>query len=144
MAAAIHFHVKRGDTVQVISGNHKGATGKILQIRAKKQQVIIEGVRMIKKHTRRSQDSPQGGIIEREGPIHISNVKVSQPAESAKGKATSKAAPKTAPKTEPKTEPKPAKPKAPAKAEKAETAAKPAKPAKAEKADKPKAKKKAE
>jgi large subunit ribosomal protein L24 len=78
MAAGIHFHVKRGDTVEVISGNHKGATGKVLQIHAKKQQVLIEGVRMIKKHTKRSQDSPQGAIIEREGPIHISNVKVAE------------------------------------------------------------------
>jgi large subunit ribosomal protein L24 len=81
---AIHFHVKRGDTVEVISGNHKGATGKVLQVRAAKQQVLIEGVRMIKKHTKRSQDSPQGAIIEREGPIHISNVKVAEIAEKPK------------------------------------------------------------
>ena len=74
----IHFHVKRGDTVEVISGNHKGATGKILQILPKKQQVLIEGVRLIKKHTKRSQDNPQGAIIEREGPIHVSNVKVAE------------------------------------------------------------------
>ena len=70
------FHVHRGDTVQVISGNHRGATGKILEVKAAKQQVIIEGVRMIKKHQRKSQDHPNGAIIEREGPIHISNVKV--------------------------------------------------------------------
>jgi len=76
---AISFHVKRGDTVEVISGNHKGATGKILQVLAKKQQVLIEGVRLIKKHTKRSQDSPQGAIVEREGPIHISNVKLVEP-----------------------------------------------------------------
>jgi large subunit ribosomal protein L24 len=84
MATATHFHVKRGDTVEVIAGNHKGATGKILQIHAKKQHVLIEGVRMIKKHTKRSQDSPQGAIIEREGPIHISNVKVAEAAEKPK------------------------------------------------------------
>ena len=85
---AIHFHVKRGDTVEVISGNHKGATGKVLQVIAAKQHVLIEGVRMIKKHTKRSQDSPQGAIIEREGPIHISNVKMAEPAEKpAKKKA---------------------------------------------------------
>jgi large subunit ribosomal protein L24 len=82
-----HFHVKRGDTVEVISGNHKGATGKVLQVIAKKQHVLIEGVRMIKKHTKRSQDSPQGAIIEREGPIHISNVKVAEAAEKPKKKA---------------------------------------------------------
>jgi large subunit ribosomal protein L24 len=88
MATVAHFHVKRGDTVEVISGNHKGATGKVLQIVAKKQQVLIEGVRMIKKHTKRSQDAPQGAIIEREGPIHISNVKVAEAA--AKPAAKSK------------------------------------------------------
>ena len=68
-------HVSRGDQVTVISGNHKGATGKVLQVLPAKQQVIIEGVRMIKKHARATQDRPEGGIIEREGPIHISNVK---------------------------------------------------------------------
>jgi large subunit ribosomal protein L24 len=71
----IRFHVKKGDDVQVITGNHKGAIGKVLQVFPAKQQVLIEGVRMIKKHTKKSQDNPQGAIIEREGPIHISNVK---------------------------------------------------------------------
>jgi large subunit ribosomal protein L24 len=70
------FHVRRGDTVQVISGNHKGATGKILEIKAEKAQVIVEGVRMIKKHQRKSQLHPNGAIVESEGPIHISNVKI--------------------------------------------------------------------
>lgn len=70
------FHVRRGDTVQVISGNHKGATGKILEIRAEKSQVIVEGVRIIKKHQRKSQQHPNGAILEREGPIHVSNVKI--------------------------------------------------------------------
>ncbi len=69
-------HVKKGDSVVVISGNHKGASGKILQVLTAKNQVLIEGVRIIKKHQRKSQDQPQGGIIEREGPIHISNVKL--------------------------------------------------------------------
>ena len=68
--------MKKGDQVQVITGNHKGAAGKVLQVLPKKQQVLIEGVRMIKKHTKKSQDNPQGAIIEREGPIHISNVKL--------------------------------------------------------------------
>ena len=71
-----HFHVHRGDIVQVISGNHKGASGKVLQIIAGKNQVIVEGVRMIKKHQRKTQDQPNGAIIEREGPLHISNVKL--------------------------------------------------------------------
>jgi len=70
------FHVGRGDTVQVISGNHRGSSGKILNLIAAKEQVIIEGVRMIKKHQRKSQDNPNGAIIQREGPIHISNVKL--------------------------------------------------------------------
>jgi large subunit ribosomal protein L24 len=70
------FHVKKGDTVQVITGNHKGSSGKILQVLPKKQQVLVEGVRLIKKHVRKSQDYPQGAVIEREGPIHVSNVKL--------------------------------------------------------------------
>jgi large subunit ribosomal protein L24 len=71
-----HFHVKKGDEVQVLSGNHRGATGKILQVLPKKQQVLIEGVRLIKKSVRKSQDNPNGAIVTREGPIHISNVKI--------------------------------------------------------------------
>jgi large subunit ribosomal protein L24 len=71
-----HFHVKRGDVVRVISGGHKGAEGKILQVLPKKQQVLIEGVRLIKRHVRRNQENPNGAIIEREGPIHVSNVKL--------------------------------------------------------------------
>ena len=70
------YHVKKGDTVQVITGNHKGSSGKILQVLPKKQQVLVEGVRLIKKHVRKSQDYPQGAVIEREGPIHVSNVKL--------------------------------------------------------------------
>lgn len=70
------FHIKKGDEVQVISGNHRGATGKILQVLPKKQQVLIEGVRLIKKSVRKSQDTPNGAIVTREGPIHISNVKI--------------------------------------------------------------------
>jgi large subunit ribosomal protein L24 len=72
----LKFHVKKGDEVEVISGNHRGASGKILQVLPKKQQVLIEGVRLIKKNIRKSQDHPNGAIITREGPIHISNVKL--------------------------------------------------------------------
>lgn len=72
----IKTHVKKGDQVQVIAGNHRGAEGKILQVLPKKGRVLIEGVRMIKRHLRKSQDNPQGSIAEREGPIHISNVKL--------------------------------------------------------------------
>lgn len=71
----IKTHVNRDDEVEVISGAHRGRTGRVLQVIKSKNQVIIEGVRMIKKHTRRSQDA-EGGIIEKEGPIHISNVRL--------------------------------------------------------------------
>jgi large subunit ribosomal protein L24 len=72
----IKLHVKKGDHVEVISGNFKGSTGKILDVLPRKQRVLIEGVRIIKKHLRKSQDNPSGKIAEREGPIHISNVKL--------------------------------------------------------------------
>lgn len=78
------FHVRRGDTVEVVSGNHKGSSGKILQVLPAKSQVIIEGVRLVKKHLRKSQDNPNGAIIEREGPIHISNVKLIEAAAKTK------------------------------------------------------------
>jgi len=84
----LRFHVKKGDEVQVISGNHRGARGKILQVLPKKQQVLIEGVRLIKKSVRKSQDNPNGAIITREGPIHISNVKI---VEAPRPKRTKKA-----------------------------------------------------
>jgi large subunit ribosomal protein L24 len=72
----IKFHIKKGDQVEVISGNFKGSSGKILEVIPSKQRVLIEGVRIIKKHLRKSEDNPQGKIAEREGPIHISNVKL--------------------------------------------------------------------
>ena len=72
----IKFHVKKGDNVEVVSGNFRGSSGKILQVLPKKQRVVIEGVRIIKKHLRKSQDNPRGKIAEREGPIHISNVRL--------------------------------------------------------------------
>jgi large subunit ribosomal protein L24 len=82
----IKFHVKKGDNVEVISGNYRGSSGKILQVLPKKQRVLIEGVRIIKRHLRKSQDNPQGKIAEREGPIHISNVRLIEKAErKAKG-----------------------------------------------------------
>ncbi len=81
------FHVKRGDTVEVISGNHKGSTGKVLEVIPAKSQVLIEGVRMIKKHQRKTQDQQNGAILEREGPIHISNVKITEKSSSDKKKA---------------------------------------------------------
>ena len=68
------MHLKTGMTVRVMSGNHKGKERKILYVHPKKQRVIIEGVNLIKRHMRPSQENPQGGVVEREGAIHISNV----------------------------------------------------------------------
>ena len=68
------FHVKKGDLVVVIGGAEKGARGKIIAVESGKQRVIVEGVRMIKKHMRKNQNNPQGAIVEREGTIHISKV----------------------------------------------------------------------
>ena len=67
-------HVKKGDEVVVIAGAHKGKRGKILAVVVKKARVMIEGVAMVKRHTRKSQEHPQGAIVEREGTVHISNV----------------------------------------------------------------------
>jgi large subunit ribosomal protein L24 len=67
-------HVKKNDEVVVISGADKGKRGRIISVAPKSQRVIVEGARMIKKHMRKSQQNPQGAIVEREGTIHISNV----------------------------------------------------------------------
>ena len=68
------FHVKKNDDVVVIAGAHKGKRGRVIAVEAGKSRVIVEGVHMIKKHMRKSQQYPQGQILEREGSIHISNV----------------------------------------------------------------------
>ena len=68
------FHIKKNDQVVVIAGADKGKRGRVIALEAKKQRVIVEGVRMIKKHMRKSQQYPNGQIIEREGSIHVSNV----------------------------------------------------------------------
>ena len=68
------FHVKKNDVVVVIAGADKGKRGRIIEVVGKKSRVIVEGARMIKRHTRKNQQNPQGAIIEREGTIHISNV----------------------------------------------------------------------
>ncbi len=68
-------HVKPGDEVVVISGNHKGKQGTVTSVNAAKSQVIVEGVRKIKKAMRKTELNPDGGIEEIDGPIHISNVK---------------------------------------------------------------------
>ena len=70
------FHVKKGDEVVVLAGKEKGKRGKIIAVNSGKQRVIIEGVQMIKRHTPKSQQHPQGAIVEREGSVHVSNVMV--------------------------------------------------------------------
>ena len=74
------FHVKKGDQVTVIAGKEKGKSGKIIHVMTDKQRVIVEGLQMIKRHTKKSQQNPNGAIIEREGSIHISNVKKTEAA----------------------------------------------------------------
>ncbi|PXW87707.1 LSU ribosomal protein L24P [Streptohalobacillus salinus] len=68
------MHVKKGDKVQVLSGKDKGKQGTVLAAFPKKERVLVEGVNIVKKHQKPSQDNPQGGILEKEAPIHVSNV----------------------------------------------------------------------
>ena len=70
------LHVKKGDTVLVISGNDKGKQGKVMSVDVKSNRAIVEGVRIMSKHTRPNAEHPQGGIIKQEAPIHISNLMV--------------------------------------------------------------------
>ncbi len=76
---AAKAHVKKGDNVTVISGHEsiKGKSGKVLQVFPKKGTVVVEGLRLIKKHQKATQSSPQGGIVQREGAISVSKVKLS-------------------------------------------------------------------
>jgi large subunit ribosomal protein L24 len=67
-------HVKKNDEVVVIAGTERGKRGKVIEVLSSKQRVIIEGIKMIKKHTKRSQQHPEGKIVEREGSVHLSNV----------------------------------------------------------------------
>mgnify|MGYP000664858643 FL=1 len=79
------LHIKKGDTVMVISGEDKGHSGRDLEVLVKEQRAIVEGLNMIKKHAKPSAKNPQGGIISKEAPIHISNLNVVDP---KTGKAT--------------------------------------------------------
>ena len=88
------FHVKKGDEVVVIAGADKGKRGRIITVVAKKNRVIVEGAHMIKKHMRKSQQYPQGQIVEREGSIHSSNV---MKAEEFDARASRRGATTTAP-----------------------------------------------
>ena len=66
--------IKKGDTVQVITGNDAGKTGRVIKIFIDRDRIVVEGVNIVKKHARPTQDTPQGGIIEKEATIHVSNV----------------------------------------------------------------------
>ncbi len=69
-----HFHVKKDDFVQVIAGRDRGKRGKVLQVFPQNGRITVEGIQMIKRHTRATQQRQQSGIVEREGKIHASNV----------------------------------------------------------------------
>jgi len=73
------FKIKAGDKVVVIAGKEKGKTGKVLRVLPEEEKVIVEGIKLVKKHLKPSQKYPEGGIIEKEAPIHISNVMLADP-----------------------------------------------------------------
>jgi large subunit ribosomal protein L24 len=81
---ATKFHIKRGDQVVVIAGAHKGKAGKILELRSAKNRAVVEGVAMLKRHTKKSEQHPNGAIIEREGTIHVSNLMLQSTFDSSK------------------------------------------------------------
>lgn len=71
-------NLKQGDDVVVISGAHKGKRGKVLNILRSKERIVVEGVAMYKRHLRKSQENPDGAIVEREGSVHVSNVMLAE------------------------------------------------------------------
>ncbi|HOD10058.1 MAG TPA: 50S ribosomal protein L24 [Flavobacterium sp.] len=75
----IKLKIKSGDTVTVIAGDHKGSEGKVLRVDREKNKAIVEGVNMVSKHTKPSAKNPQGGIVKKEAPIHISNIALVDP-----------------------------------------------------------------
>ena len=76
---AMKIRIKSGDTVQVIAGDHKGSEGKVLRVIRDKNKAIVEGVNMVSKHEKPSAQNPQGGIVEKEAPIHLSNLSLIDP-----------------------------------------------------------------
>lgn len=70
----IKLKIKSGDTVKVIAGDHKGTTGTVTRVYKEKNKAIVEGVNMVSRHTKPSAKNPQGGIVKKEAPIHISNL----------------------------------------------------------------------
>jgi large subunit ribosomal protein L24 len=85
------FHVKRNDVVVVIAGSHKGKSGKVLEVLPSKQRARVEGVAMIKRHLKKSQEHPQGTISEREGSVHLSNLMLQATYDSSKRKKAASA-----------------------------------------------------
>ncbi len=77
MKNVVKCHIKKGDSVIVIAGDDKGKTGKVLQASPQTGRALVEGVNFVKKHMKKTEDNPQGGVIEMEAPIAISNLKVS-------------------------------------------------------------------
>ena len=71
--------IRKNDSVMVIAGNARGKTGKVLKVYPERERIIVEGVNIMKRHTRPSQKNPQGGIVQREAPIHVSNVMLLDP-----------------------------------------------------------------
>ena len=90
------FHVKKGDDVVVIAGTEKGKRGKIIEVLRAKQRVIVEGVKMIKRHTRKNQQNPQGAIVEREGTVHVSNLMLAERFDARAAKRGGEAVPEPA------------------------------------------------
>ena len=86
------FHIKKNDVVVVIAGSHKGKSGKVLEILAAKERARVEGVGMIKRHLKKSQENPNGAIVEREGTIHVSNLQLKSRFDASKKRAAAKKA----------------------------------------------------
>ncbi|HXB59613.1 MAG TPA: 50S ribosomal protein L24 [Candidatus Acidoferrales bacterium] len=82
-------HVKKGDEVVVLAGKEKGKRGKIIAVFPKRERAIVEGLQMIKRHTRKNQQNPNGAIVEREGTIHLSNLMKSEHAPAPAAQAES-------------------------------------------------------
>jgi len=74
------LHIKKGDMVYVNAGDNKGQQGRVLEVILKKDRAIVEGINMVSKHSKPSKTAPQGGIIKREAPVHISNLNLIDPA----------------------------------------------------------------
>lgn len=74
------LHIKKGDMVFVNAGDNKGQQGRVLEVLTKKNKAIVEGINMVSKHSKPSKAAPQGGIIKREAPVHISNLNLLDPA----------------------------------------------------------------